>query len=125
LPGVVLQAPSVVCSGDPLRPAPDVLHDHHVVAHAVRHLVYLVDDDPGIATAAQDPDLAPLWQVMRDAADEMPTDRHDRAHLAACHAVRATSTDPDADLAAGRVADPDGGRNRGSRRSASRDLDLS
>jgi hypothetical protein len=38
LPATALHTPSVVCSGDPLRPAPDVLHDHHIAAHAVRHL---------------------------------------------------------------------------------------
>lgn len=90
LPAAALHAPSVVCSGDPLRPTPALLHDHHIAAHAVRHLVYLLDHDPGVASTASHPQLASLWSVMRAAASSMPTGPHALAHHAA---ERATRTD--------------------------------
>jgi len=83
LPGSALHAPSVVCSGDPLRPTPDVLHDHHVAAHAVRHLTYLLDHDPGIAATAGHAHLDALWGAMRAAASIMPTGPHAQTHRAA------------------------------------------
>lgn len=92
LPAVPLQAPSVVCSGDPLRPAPDVLHAHHVAAHAVRHLAYLGERDPGIADAAARPRLRPLWRVLAEAAAAMPTGTHEQAHAAAEHVDRLPAT---------------------------------
>jgi hypothetical protein len=78
-----LTAPSVVCSGDPLRPGPDLLHSHHIAAHAVRHLADLALRDPAIAAAAARPADARLWATMADLARQMPTGTHAQAHTAA------------------------------------------
>ncbi|HEX8498563.1 MAG TPA: hypothetical protein VF661_15310 [Actinomycetales bacterium] len=72
--------PSVVCSGDPMQPAPPVLHLPHVAAHAVRHLAYLAEHDPGIAPAQHDVALARLWGMILDMAHRIPTSTHERAH---------------------------------------------
>lgn len=79
---VPLIEPSIVCSGDPLRPSPPDVHGHHVVAHAVRHLAYLMTRDPGVASAAAASGAADLWQLVRAAA-EIPTDTHRAAHARA------------------------------------------
>lgn len=42
----------VLCSGRVEEPTPEGLHEHHVVAHAVRHLAYLAAHDPGIGAAS-------------------------------------------------------------------------
>lgn len=86
--GVRLVAPAVLSSGDPLRPTPIDVHDHHVAAHAVRHLALLSAEDPAVrSVAATDPDT---WSLIRSAADRMPTDTHAEAHAAAEPAARAS-----------------------------------
>ena len=82
-PAVPLVRPSVVSSGDPLRPQPEFLHPHHVVAHAVRHLVELAGRDPGVRTAAAVPARRATWAVMTDEAHRMPTGTHAQTHAAA------------------------------------------
>lgn len=79
--GAVLREPSVVCSEDPLRPAPAVLHAHHVVAHAVRHLSDLADRDPVVAAALADQPR--LLAALRRAAAGMPVAPHAEAHALA------------------------------------------
>lgn len=81
-----LVAPAVVSSGDPLRPTPDELHQHHVAAHAVRHLAELAGRDPAVRAAADRPaDDAEreLWRRVRDLAPLVPTGTHEAAHAAA------------------------------------------
>ncbi len=36
-----LTSPAVVSSGDATRPTPSEVHDHHVAAHAIRHLAHV------------------------------------------------------------------------------------
>jgi hypothetical protein len=79
-PARILHEPAVVCSGDPRRPAPPVLHDHHIVAHAVRHLADLAGRDPAIITAAREPASADLWTAIIDVAQRIPTGTHVAAH---------------------------------------------
>lgn len=73
-----LRNPGVLSSGDPLRPGPRLLHDHHVVAHAVRHLAHLAATDPVIAAVARTPEQASLWAAIVEAAAATPTGTHDR-----------------------------------------------
>ena len=73
--------PAIVCSMDPLRPAPGSLHAHHVAAHAVRHLAYLAEHDPAIAQASLR--RPHLWSALRCAAAEMPVAPHALAHTMA------------------------------------------
>ena len=82
-----LEEPCLVTSGDPLRPAPVVLHAHHVVAHAVRHLVDLADRDPVVRRAELE--LPGLWQLLRGVAAATPTAEHSEAHALARAAARA------------------------------------
>lgn len=78
-----LTGPAIVCSGDPLRPAPDGLHAHHVAAHAVRHLADLAGRDPAIAAVAAAADGSPaLWQALIAVAASVPTGTHSAAHAA-------------------------------------------
>ena len=80
-PAVPLTAPSVVAGGTSLRPSPEVLHLHHVVAHAVRHLSDLAVRDPVVRAAA---DRRPeLWQAVLATAVGIPTGTHDVAHALA------------------------------------------
>lgn len=79
-PATPLRAPAVVCSGDPLRPAPADLHAHHVVAHAVRHLAYLVDTDPAVAASAQAPQVHSPWPAIKATGAGIPAAVHDTAH---------------------------------------------
>ncbi len=78
-PAVALVDPCIVSSGDAVRPQPELLHLHHVVAHAVRHVAELVGRDPVVAEAARhgDPDL---WRRVVEVAATTPTATHDRAH---------------------------------------------
>jgi hypothetical protein len=69
-----LHDPAVVWSGDPTRPSPPALHEHHVVAHAVRHLAGLIGTDPGIARVAAE-DRTGLWAAIAWHAD-LPVARH-------------------------------------------------
>jgi hypothetical protein len=78
-----LVAPSVVCSGDALAPAPKDVHLHHVAAHAVRHLSYLRAHDPAVAEAARASSRPAVWAACDDAATGMPTAPHSEAHQAA------------------------------------------
>lgn len=73
-----LVEPSVVCSSDPRRPSPPVLHVHHVVAHAVRHLSDLLRRDP-VVTAAM-ADRPALVRALHEAAAAMPVATHTQAH---------------------------------------------
>ena len=75
-----LQDPVIVTSGDPLRPRPDDLHDHHVVAHAVWHLAVLAGRDPAITSLAGDPAHRRLFQEITAAAGQMPTSTYAQAH---------------------------------------------
>lgn len=75
-PALPLHSPSVVCSGDPGHPTPPVLHAHHVVAHAVRHLAYLAEHDPAIAAVA----TGALWSAIRAVAERIPTGTHPEVH---------------------------------------------
>jgi hypothetical protein len=73
-------APSVVCGPDAHHPAPEVLHGHHVAAHAARHLADLVDRDPVVATALADrSDLVLLLGAVQTA----PVAPHAEAHVLA------------------------------------------
>ncbi len=78
-----LLGPAVVCSGDPLVPAPPQVHAHHVAAHAVRHLAYLVERDPGVGAAARASRDPGLWAAVVTVSLDMPTGTHDAAHRAA------------------------------------------
>ena len=79
--GELLEAPAVLSSGDPLRPTPPEVHDHHVVAHAIRHLALLAREDPTVrAVASADPRT---WNAIIATAERMPTDTHTAAHAAA------------------------------------------
>ncbi len=74
-----LPAPAIVCSGDPLRPAPGDLHTHHVAAHAARHLAYLLDRDPGIAEGVRRSVQPEFWALLHRTG-EPPTDTHRATH---------------------------------------------
>jgi hypothetical protein len=76
----VLDDPVIVTSGDPLRPRPDGLHDHHVVAHAVWHVAVLAARDPVVAAVAADPEHRDLFAAMARAAGVMPTATFQQAH---------------------------------------------
>jgi hypothetical protein len=78
---VVLEEPSVVCSQDPRRPTPPVLHVHHVVAHAVRHLSDLADRDPVVSAALGEQPL--MARALRSAALGTPVAPHAEAHALA------------------------------------------
>jgi len=74
----LLVEPSVVCSSDPRRPSPPVLHVHHVVAHAVRHLSDLLRRDPVVTAAlAAHPKVV---HALHEAAGTMPVAPHTQAH---------------------------------------------
>ncbi|MGE3287127.1 MAG: hypothetical protein AB7J32_13635 [Pseudonocardia sp.] len=75
LPAAPLDAPAVLCSADPLRPAPAGLHGHHVAAHAVRHLAYLAAHDPVVARAAGQ-DRTGVWRAVLHSAAGMPVGTH-------------------------------------------------
>jgi hypothetical protein len=79
----VLVDPVIVTSGDPLRPRPDGLHDHHVVAHAVWHLAVLAQRDPVVGAVAADAAHGPLFAALAGAAGVMPTATFAQAHPAA------------------------------------------
>ncbi len=79
-PAVALTAPSVMCSGDPLRPTPADVHDHHVAAHAVRHLAYLADTDPAIADVAAADPPGGCWAAVRAVGGATPAAVHTVAH---------------------------------------------
>jgi len=87
-PARTLWEPAVVCSGDARRPAPPVLHEHHVVAHAVRHLADLAGRDPAIIAAAAELDTADLWAAILLQARQIPTGTHAAAHQQAHAAGR-------------------------------------
>ncbi|WP_380165038.1 hypothetical protein [Jannaschia sp. R86511] len=95
-PGTTLVDPAVVSSGDPLRPAPDLLHGHHVVAHAVRHLAELARRDPAVRAAAGTADEAgrELWRRLTDLAPRVPTGTHEDAHAAARAVAPAQPAEP-------------------------------
>lgn len=76
----VLVDPVIVTSGDPMRPRPDGLHDHHIVAHAVWHLVAIATRDPVVGTVAADPRYQDLFAAMAHAAGVMPTATFEQAH---------------------------------------------
>ena len=78
LPAVELIAPSVMSSGNPLRPTPDRLHEHHIVAHAVRHLDQLATSDQTIRQAVQQ--HPELWDAIHVAATAMPVGTYDQVH---------------------------------------------
>lgn len=80
LPAIELLHPSIVCSGDALHPQPPVLHHHHVAAHAVRHLAYLLDHDPAVVEVRDRGRDSGLWEAIADLAPRIPTSTHDRAH---------------------------------------------
>jgi hypothetical protein len=79
--GALLEEPSVVCSPDARRPAPPVLHAHHVVAHAVRHLDDLAGRDPVVAAALLEQPA--LLRALRRAAGCTPVAPHAEAHALA------------------------------------------
>ena len=81
---VDLTAPSIVCSADPLRPAPALVHAHHVAAHGVRHLAYLHATDPTVAAAGRENQT--LWRKILAAAAGMPVAEHEHAHSLAAAA---------------------------------------
>ncbi len=78
LPCDVLAPVGVVCSSDPLLPAPERLHEHHVVAHAVRHLAALAATDPTVAAAARR--HPGLWSELARWAGRVRVGTHDDAH---------------------------------------------
>lgn len=72
--------PSIICSDDPLRPAPDGLHAHHLAAHGARHLAYLARTDPAVGRCVGD---APaIWRLINETASA-PVAPHDQAHTLA------------------------------------------
>ena len=75
-PAQQLHTPSIVWSGDASRPSPRGLHEHHVVAHAVRHLAQLEATDPGVRLAAQ-ADTSGIWGLIRSFCS-LPVDVHGR-----------------------------------------------
>jgi hypothetical protein len=77
---VALTTPSVMCSGDPLWPTPADVHDHHVAAHAVRHLAYLADTDPAIAGMASADAPGGCWATLRAVGGATPAAVHAVAH---------------------------------------------
>ncbi len=84
-----LIAAGVVCSGDALLPAPPEMHDHHIAAHAVRHLGYLAKHDPAVRAAAEaQPDL---WTAIVAYGERTPVGTHGEVHALAgardAHAV--------------------------------------
>lgn len=81
-PATALTSPSVVASGDPLRPSPDLVHAHHIAAHAVRHLADLAERDPAISAVARRPEHRSLWQAMSTVAATTPTGTHAEVHAA-------------------------------------------
>ena len=85
-PAVPLLEPAVVVGPTSLRPSPEVLHGHHVAAHAVRHLADLAQRDPVVrAATALQPEL---WEaVARTAARTPAAGSHEQAHLLAAQAV--------------------------------------
>ena len=68
LPARPLPVPLVVAGGGALSPAPDDLREHHVAAHAVRHLADLARRDPQIRSAAGA--QRPLWEAVVAAAGD-------------------------------------------------------
>ena len=66
LPVEPLPRVGVICSPDPLHPSPAGLHDHHIAAHAVRHLAYLWATDPTVARAAAT--RPQIWQALNEYA---------------------------------------------------------
>ena len=68
----------VLCSDDPLRPAPAGLHEHHVVAHAARHLDYLAQHDQTVRDAARRAPAA--WAALHGAVHDMPVTEHLDGH---------------------------------------------
>lgn len=75
-----LEDPVILTSGDPLRPRPTDLHDHHVVAHAVWHLAVLAERDPVFARLATHPQHRQLFDALRAAARQTPTTTFEQAH---------------------------------------------
>lgn len=71
-PAVALTAPSVLSSSDPLRPTPADIHEHHVVAHAVRHLAYLANTDPTIADVAAADTPGGCWTTLLAVGNATP-----------------------------------------------------
>ncbi|MGH3613747.1 MAG: hypothetical protein ACRDRK_14380 [Pseudonocardia sp.] len=78
-PATVLLPVGVLCSGDPLRPSPPGLHAHHIVAHAVRHLGQLAENDPAVRAAAT-LRRSELWRVVTEVAAAMAVGCHEEAH---------------------------------------------
>jgi hypothetical protein len=76
--GEPLVEPAVVTSGLPLRPQPEHLHSHHVVAHAVLHLVELSRRDLGLDASRRTHPA--LWAAMEAGACSTPTAPHPEAH---------------------------------------------
>lgn len=81
--GDVLRNTGILCSPDPLRPSPAGLHQHHVVAHAARHLAYLAEHDPTVRAAAADSPCA--WSALSRTVRDMPPTDHLDAHALAWH----------------------------------------
>lgn len=77
----VLVRPSIVVGSTALRPTPEVLHGHHVVAHAVRHLADLLGRDPVVAKAASSHPR--LWDAVQRTAEATATGTHADAHAQA------------------------------------------
>jgi hypothetical protein len=78
LPVESLPRVGVVCSPDPLHPSPAGLHDHHVAAHAVRHLAYLWGTDPTVARAAAT--RPQIWQALNEYATSTTVGDHHHSH---------------------------------------------
>ncbi len=77
LPAQPLPSLGVAISDDPARPTPHGLHDHHVLAHAIRHLADLHTSDPIVRATADD---APVtWAAICTAATDMPVDTREGA----------------------------------------------
>lgn len=80
-PAIPLDPAGIVSSGDPLLPAPAEIHDHHVAAHAVRHLAYLAETDPTVRTAARQHPA--LWAAIARYAASTPVGTHSEVHALA------------------------------------------
>ncbi len=77
----ILERTGVVSSGDPMLPTPPELHEHHIAAHAVRHLAYLVETDPAVRDAAGRWPRA--WQPISTYAASVPVGTHGEVHALA------------------------------------------
>lgn len=89
-----VEAAPVMASGDPLRPTPPGLHQHHVVAHAMRHLVGLAESDPAIMVAANQESADGLWTKIRNRVETIDVQAACEEHVHDPDEVHSHSHEP-------------------------------